>query len=238
MSVEDPEILRERWLLVRERVGEAVRLAGRENGEVTLLAVSKLHPASSIAHLAGLGQVDFGESYVQEAMAKWAELDADSRCVGVQWHMIGHVQSKKAKDVAGKFSLIHSLDSQKLAEALQTRLPQDARQPVLIEINVGREPQKPGIMEEDLPVLAHAVLNMPGLDLQGLMCIPPIFDNGPEARPFFARLRELRDLLRRETGLPLPHLSMGMSGDFKEAIAEGATIVRIGTDIFGPRPIG
>ena len=152
--------------------------------------------------------------------------------------MIGHVQSRKAAQVAGAFALVHTLDSVKLADALEKRAAAlDVVQPVLCEINVGEEPQKAGIMADALPGLAeHVLAHCPHLELQGLMCLPPVFDAGEAARPYFARLYRLREDLRARTGLPLPHLSMGMSGDFAAAVAEGATLVRIGTDIFGPRP--
>ena len=129
----------------------------------------------------------------------------------------------------------HSL--QELADALERHTPASGVQPVLLEINVGDEPQKAGVPVDEAAALAvHVVERCPHLSLEGLMCLPPVFDAGEAARPWFARLRRLRDSLRAECGLPLPHLSMGMSGDFEAAIAEGATIVRIGTDIFGPRP--
>ena len=152
--------------------------------------------------------------------------------------MIGHVQSRKAAQVAGAFALVHTLDSVKLADALEKRAAAlGVVQPVLCEINVGEEPQKAGIMADALPELAeHVLAHCPHLEMQGLMCLPPVFDAGEAARPYFARLYRLREDMRARTGLPLPHLSMGMSGDFAAAVAEGATLVRIGTDIFGPRP--
>ena len=182
--------------------------------------------------------MDFGENYVQEALQKREELAGEPACRNVRWHMIGHVQSRKAAQVAGAFALIHTLDSRKLADGLERRLAVlEARQPVLMEVNVAAEPQKSGIMAEDLPVLAdYIVENCPHLELRGLMCLPPVFDAGEAARPHFARLRVLCEELRARLGLPLPELSMGMSGDFEAAVAEGATLVRIGTDIFGPRP--
>lgn len=152
--------------------------------------------------------------------------------------MIGHVQSRKASIVAGAFDLIHSLDSIHLATALEKHCAvKNAKQKVLIEVNVGEEPQKTGVEMKDLDGLAADVIEKcPHLELQGLMCIPPVYNAGAAARPYFARLRELRDKLSASTGLALPHLSMGMSGDFEWAIEEGATFVRVGTDIFGPRP--
>ena len=231
------EALRARYAAVLERVTAATAAAGRAPGEVTLVAVSKLHPAADVAETAAAGQVDVGENYVQEALEKRAELQARGLCANVRWHMIGHVQSRKAAQVAGAFALVHTLDSVKLADALERHTPASGVQPVLLEINVGDEPQKAGVPVDEAAALAvHVVERCPHLSLEGLMCLPPVFDAGEAARPWFARLRRLRDSLRAECGLPLPHLSMGMSGDFEAAIAEGATIVRIGTDIFGPRP--
>lgn len=232
--------LRERWQEVCARLRDAARVSGREAADIQLVAVSKLHPAAAIAEVAAAGQCDFGENYVQEALAKQDELARNPACARVRWHCIGHVQSRKAAQVAGRFVLIHSLDSAKLALAMEKHLAQPAgpeqQQDVLIQVNVGNEPQKSGLAETELVALAEQVMTLPHLHLQGLMCIPPMFDNGPAARPYFARLRELRDELRPRLGLPLPHLSMGMSGDFVEAVAEGASLVRIGTDIFGSRP--
>jgi len=218
---------------VRERIAHAVRSAGRDPQDVRLVAVSKFHPAWSVAALAAAGQLDFGESYVQEACSKQAELVH----LGLRWHCVGHVQTNKAKNAAGCFYYIHSLDSLKLAQALQRHVPATKRQQVLIQVNVGNEGQKSGVHPGELPVLAEHVAGMPELELVGLMCMPPFFDDGALARPYFALLRELCERLRTRLGLPLPELSMGMSGDFVEAVAEGATILRIGTDIFGSRPV-
>jgi pyridoxal phosphate enzyme (YggS family) len=210
--------------------------AGRPADSVRLVAVSKLHPASDILALAASGQREFGESYAQEALAKQDDLAGQD----ILWHFIGGVQTKKAKLLAGRFALVHSLDSDKLARELAHRATA-ARvlQPVLIEVNMGEE-QKAGVDEDDLPELARLVLSLKqdgcGIDLQGLMCLPPKFDAPEEARPFFARLRSLRETLERGLDVQLPQLSMGMTGDFEAAIEEGATIVRVGTSIFGPRP--
>lgn len=234
----DDSALRERYHSVLERLGEAIARAGRKPEEVRLIAVSKLHPAEDVACVAAAGQVDFGENYVQEALQKRQDLVAQPQGRDIRWHMIGHVQSRKAAQVAGAFALVHTLDSVKLADALEKRAAAlDVVQPVLCEINVGEEPQKAGIMADALPELAeHVLAHCPHLEMQGLMCLPPVFDAGEAARPYFARLYRLREDMRARTGLPLPHLSMGMSGDFAAAVAEGATLVRIGTDIFGPRP--
>lgn len=232
------DVLRERYAHVLERLDAACAAAGRGRDDVVLIAVSKLHPAADVAAVARAGQLDFGENYVQEALQKREELAGEPACRNVRWHMIGHVQSRKAAQVAGAFALIHTLDSRKLADGLERRLAVlEARQPVLMEVNVAAEPQKSGIMAEDLPALAdYIVESCPHLELRGLMCLPPVFDAGEAARPHFARLRVLCEELRARLGLPLPELSMGMSGDFEAAVAEGATMVRIGTDIFGPRP--
>ncbi|MCD7983968.1 MAG: YggS family pyridoxal phosphate-dependent enzyme [Desulfovibrio sp.] len=232
------EALRERYARVLERLDAACAAAGRKREDVTLIAVSKLHPAVDVAEVARAGQLDFGENYVQEALQKREDLAGEPACRNLRWHMIGHVQSRKAAQVAGAFALIHTLDSRKLADGLERRLAVlEARQPVLMEVNVAAEPQKSGLMAEDLPALAdHILEKCPHLELRGLMCLPPVFDAGEAARPHFARLSALREELRGRLGLPLPELSMGMSGDFAAAVAEGATMVRIGTDIFGPRP--
>ena len=235
-------LLLERYARVLDCIDAACASAGRSRESVRLIAVSKLHPAESLAQVAAAGQIDFGENYVQEALQKRQDLSANpataAQCAGIRWHMIGHVQSRKAPLVAGAFNLVHTLDSRKLADAFERRLAEGgARQPVLFEVNVGGESQKSGVMPADLPELADYVLeHCPHLEVQGLMCLPPVFDAGEAARPYFARLRELRDTLSTRLGLPLPELSMGMSGDFEGAVAEGATMVRIGTDIFGPRP--
>ena len=234
-------MLGERYEKVMERLDRAVQAAGRKREEITLIAVSKLHPAQMVAEVAALGQVDFGENYVQEALEKRETLDNMlplERSAALRWHMIGHVQSRKAAQVAGHFDLVHTLDSERLAQALEKRCAQaGVQQRVLIEVNVGEESQKSGVDRKNLSALADYVqASCPHLELQGLMCIPPVFDAGEAARPYFALLRTLAEKLRSEAGLSLPHLSMGMSGDFEWAVMEGATFVRVGTDIFGPRP--
>ena len=231
--------LEERWRRVMEGKAEAERGAGREVGSVRLLAVSKFHPASSIAELFRLGQVDFGENYMQEARAKQAEL-AD---LAIRWHAIGPVQTNKAKEVAGHFSLLHTLGTEALARAVLRRLPENAVQDALIQVNIGEEPQKSGVAPSDIFNFVETLLeggltaeNGAQLRLRGLMCLPPNCGEGELARPYFVRLRELRDGLETRFGLELPELSMGMSGDYRQAIEEGATIIRVGTDIFGERP--
>ena len=170
----DDKYLRPRYLSVLERLETAVCHSGRRKEDVTLVAVSKLHPASMVAAVCDLGQIDFGENYVQEAMEKRAEIEAMDRPRTIRWHMIGHVQSRKASIVAGAFDLIHSLDSIRLATALEKHCAgKNAKQKVLIEVNVGEEPQKTGVEMKDLDGLAAYVIEKcPHLELQGLMCMP------------------------------------------------------------------
>jgi len=228
--------LRERYTEVCESLHAACQKYGRAPSSVRLLAVSKKHAVEDMLALYGFGQQIFGENYVQEALGKAAVLAASGLEPERILHLIGHLQSKKAAQVAGRFALIHSLDSRHLADALEKRLADGALQPVLIEVNIGDEPQKSGLAAQDLEAFAEYLQeHCPHLELQGLMCLPPVFDAGERARPYFARLRKLNEALRTKTGLLLPELSMGMSGDYQAAIAEGATIVRIGTAIFGPR---
>lgn len=226
-------VMAERLAEVRARMAEAARRSGRSPEAVRLVAVSKFHPAEAVRLAALCGQVAFGENYVQEALAKQDELAA----LNLEWHAIGHLQTNKARDVAGRFSLIHGVDSERLARAIAARVPAAAApQAVLVQINIGDEPQKAGVAEADAPAVLEAVLSEPALALKGLMGMPPFFDQPEAARPFFVRLRKLRDTLEVRFGVPLPELSMGMSGDFEAAIEEGATIVRVGTTIFGARP--
>ncbi len=197
------------------------------------MAVSKYHPAESVAALARLGQGEFGENYIQESLVKQGILVEHP----LRWHFIGHLQSNKAGQAAGRFNLIHTVDSLKLARSLQKAAGKVGRpQSVLIQVNIGREEQKGGIPEEGLPELAQAVAGMEFLSLEGLMCMPPFFGEPERARPYFTRLRELKEELQDILGQGLTHLSMGMSGDYVQAIEEGATLVRVGTELFGPRP--
>jgi len=227
------EELAGRLARLKEELAEAAERAGRKPEDVTLVAVSKYHPASDVRDLSLAGQVDFGENYVQEALGKQEEL-ADLK---LRWHFIGGLQSNKAKYVAGKFGLVHSVDSSKLAQALHKKATSlGLVQDILLQVNIAGEVQKSGITEEELPRLAEEAMAAEGLRLVGLMTMPPFFDEPERARPVFARLRELRDGLEARLGVRLPHLSMGMTGDFVPAVEEGATLVRIGTRIFGSRP--
>ncbi len=222
---------------VHKRMEKALEAAQRPAQSLSLVAISKLQPAEAVQYAALAGQVDFGENYVQEALAKQESLAEVLSQKNVRWHFTGHIQSRKAKEVVGRFDLIHTVDSEKLARILeQCAAEKNLRQAILIQVNVGEEEQKSGVSREKLSELTQYILQCPHLELQGLMCLPPVFDAGMAARPHFALLRQLReDLCKEFAGLSLPHLSMGMSGDLEAAILEGATLVRVGTDIFGAR---
>lgn len=221
----------ERLARVHGRIEKACAACGRDPASVTLVAVSKLHDVAAVAAMAACGQKIFGESYIQEALPK-----IDAAPPGLTWHFIGHLQRNKARFAVGRFALIHSLDNMELAQVLQKR-NRDAglTQAVCLQVNVAGETQKSGISPDELPELAETVAAMPELRLEGLMVIPPVFDDPEGARPAFAQLRQLRDALAQRLDMALPVLSMGMSGDLEAAIQEGATHVRVGTDLFGPR---
>jgi len=221
-----------RLVRVQDRIRRACARAGRDPGEVTLVAVSKTKPAAAVADLHKCGQRLFGESYVQEALDKIESLAG----LDITWHFMGRLQKNKAKFIPGRFALVHTLDSLELAHMLH-RKAEDLGlvQDVLLQVNLAAEPQKAGCDQKDLPALAEAVLGLPGLKLQGLMILPP-WDQDPEkSRPWFAGLRRVRDELAAAVGAPLAQLSMGMSHDLEQAVEEGATLVRVGTDLFGER---
>lgn len=226
--------LLDRYESVLLKIKEACHQHGREEKDVQLIAVSKLHSIDAIIEVASFGQKHFGENYVQEALEK-ISLRPD-----LTWHAIGPIQSKKAKDIVGKFKIIQSLSTDSLASSLSKRLLADQvlenqTQDILIQVNIGKEAQKSGVMPEDLISFACMLTKYPQLNICGLMCLPP-FDIEPEkTRQYFEQMRILREKLECELGQSLPHLSMGMSGDFPSAIAEGASMIRIGTDIFGTR---
>lgn len=230
----DHEGLTLRLAEVREEIAQAARRSGRQTDDVRLVAVSKTHPAAAVRVLAAAGQCDFGESYVQEAMDKQSEL---FDLPAIRWHFIGGLQSNKARFVAGAYHLVHSVDSLKLAQALHKKASAcGALQDVLVQVNLGGESQKRGACGDDARCLCEAVMALPGLRLRGLMLMPPWDEDAEAVRPWFAGLRELRDRLSHELGVPLPELSMGMTNDFVQAVEEGATLVRVGTRIFGRRP--
>lgn len=220
---------------IRERVARAAERAGRDADEITLVAVSKTFPAEAIRSAYTAGVRHFGENRLQEFESKRAAVaDLDAT-----WHMIGHVQSNKARKVAEIFSRIDSIDRLSIAEKLDAAIAEHGARrqlAILIEVKLGGEQSKSGIEQAALPQLAGEIARKCAhLQLRGLMTIPPYADNPVESHPYFRRLRELRDALQRETGLALPVLSMGMSHDFEVAIEEGATEIRIGTAIFGQR---
>jgi len=222
-----------RWAEVRARVDAACRAAGRDPAEVTVVAVSKLHPTTAIAAAVAAGVRDLGENYAQELVAKQAELPALDP-TAVRWHFIGRLQRNKAKLVAGKVALVHAVDSIELGAELGKRAAASgAVQPVLIAVNLGGEASKSGVEAADVAALVDGLVGVAGVRVDGLMTMPPPADDPEASRPHFRALRALRDQL----GRALPILSMGMSGDFEVAIAEGATHVRIGTAIFGDRPV-
>ncbi len=222
-----------RWQDTLQELSTAVHKAGRAPGSVSLVAVSKLHPAARVRVLAEAGQLDFGENYVQEAQLKQHDL-AD---FPLRWHFIGRLQTNKARFVAGAYHLVHTVDSLKLARALHKRAQTlGVSQPVLLQVNLAGEKQKGGVPEAELPFLVESVLELSHLELQGLMTMPPYFEDPGLARPLFARLRRIKERLETMLDGELPHLSMGMTQDFAFAVEEGSTLVRIGTRIFGPRP--
>lgn len=213
---------------VRARLADACARAGRPAESVTLLAVSKTKPESAIREAYAAGQRDFGENYVQELTAKAAAL---SDLPGLRWHVIGPLQRNKVKQVVPVASLVHTVDRPQLAEEIDRRAAAAGRVvPVLIEVNAGGEASKAGCAPSEAAALAAAVRGLPHLELRGLMTIPPDTEDREQARPYFKALRALRDALG-----DLPELSMGMSHDFEIAVEEGATIVRVGTAIFGSR---
>lgn len=237
MANVDPaqELLAVRLADVRARLAAASQISGRRPDEVRLIAISKTHPASVIQQVCQLGATDFGENRVQEAEGKIAEIGREN----VRWHLVGHLQANKARRAVNLFDVIHSLDSLDLAQRLDRLCAEEGRDalPVLIQVDLGHEETKSGIDESGLTHLVESLGPLTRLRLIGLMTLPPFFDDPEQSRPFFRRLRELRDELnqRGAFGDRTGELSMGMTHDFEVAIEEGATMVRIGTAIFGER---
>lgn len=222
----------QRLELVEDRIRRACERAGRKREEVLLLGASKSVPAEKIREFFHCGLKVYGENRVQEFLKKYQEL-AD---LSIDWHFIGRLQSNKVKYIIDKVSLIHSLDRDSLLEEVSKRAQKVGKvQDVLIEVNVGGEETKGGVEPSALKNFFERCLNAENIKVVGLMCIPPYREDPQEVRPFFALLRRLRDQLEEEFRVRLPHLSMGMSHDFEIAIEEGATIVRIGTLLFGER---
>ena len=227
-----PQNLPEQLRIVRERIAAAARAARRNVDSVTLLAVGKGQPANTMRAAAQLGVRDFGESYVQEALQKLEAL----RDLALTWHFVGRLQANKTRAVAASFDWVHGIDRLKIAERLSEQRPFHAAPlNVCLQMNIGGEASKGGVAAAELPALAAAVAALPRLKLRGLMCIPPDEPEPARQRASFASLRGALERLNA-TGAHLDTLSMGMSGDFESAILEGATIVRIGTALFGPRP--
>jgi pyridoxal phosphate enzyme (YggS family) len=205
--------------------------AGRDPADVKLLAVSKKQPVSKISAAAAAGQRDFGENFVQEGLDKIQALTK----VSLTWHFIGHLQSNKTRDVAEYFDWVHTIDRPKIAARLSRQRPDDLPPlNICLQVNVDEEPAKSGVRIEELPELARACARLPNIRLRGLMCLPAIRDEFEAQRVPFAKLRQLQQALQ-DDGFELDTLSMGMSNDFRAAVFEGATIVRIGTAVFGER---
>ena len=220
---------------VRARLAAAAQRSGRNPDEVRLIAISKTHPAAVIKQAIELGATDLGENRVQEAEGKITEIGSDD----VRWHLVGHLQANKARRAVTLFDVIHSLDTVDLAQRLDRLCAEEGRAslPVLIQVDLGHEETKSGIDESELTHMVDSLGPLTRLKLIGLMTLPPFFDDPEQSRPFFRRLRELRDELnqRGAFGDRTGELSMGMTHDFEVAIEEGATMVRIGTAIFGSR---
>jgi len=214
---------------IKQRLARACERAGRKREEVLLLGASKYANAQKIREAYQCGVRTFGESRAQDFLKKFEEL----KDLPIDWHFIGNLQTNKVKYIIDKVSLIHSLDRPSLAEEIQKRAERLGKvQDVLIEVNVGKEETKGGVYEEDLEKLFEYCLSLKNLRVLGLMAIPPYKENPEEVRPYFVKLRKLKEKLEDLYKIKLPHLSMGMSGDFEVAVEEGATIVRIGSAIF------
>ena len=225
------ETFRERADAVRAQIASVCAQVGREPRGVTLLAVTKTHPPAAAEYAARYGLPAVGESRVQEGVEKKARCPA-----AIRWELIGHLQSNKARLAATQFDRIQSVDSPKLAELLDRAAGELGRRlPVLLQVNAGEDPGKFGAAPADAPRLLEAALGRAHLQVDGLMTIAPLADDPDVARRCFARLRTERDRLAAQFGVPLPELSMGMTADLEPAVAEGSTLVRVGTALFGPR---
>lgn len=228
------ELIKDRLACVREQIAEAARRAVRRADDITLIAVSKTFPASIIQQAVDAGARDLGENRVQEAVSKISQIRGE----GIRWHLIGHLQSNKARQALSTFDVIHSVDSRALVERLDRIAGEMGRRPVvLVQVDLGGEPTKSGADETELPEIIEALDAARNLNFRGLMTLPPLFDEAELARPYFVRLRRILENLNRsrEPEQMLTELSMGMSHDFSVAIEEGATMIRVGTAIFGAR---
>jgi pyridoxal phosphate enzyme (YggS family) len=228
-------VIADRVAAVRERIARAADRVARRPGEVRLVAISKTHPPEAVRAAFAAGVRDFGENRVQEAEPKIAAT-ADLRESGLRWHLVGHLQSNKARQAAALFEVVQSLDSLDLAFRL-ARLGAEAGQPVrvLVQVDLAGEETKSGLPESELLPVLEALRGREGLRIEGLMVLPPFFEEPERARPYFRRLRSLHDRAQAAGLLEGRELSMGMSHDFEAAVEEGATIVRVGTAIFGER---
>lgn len=228
--------LKENITAVSARIAAAARKAGRDPDEVTLVAATKVQTSETIRAAISAGIKICGENRVQEMAA---HLD-DNAYAGARLHFIGHLQTNKVKQVVGRVDLIESVDSDRLLEAISKRAGElELVQDILLEVNIAGEENKGGISPEQLPFLAQKALELPHIRLRGLMCIPPIVVSGSSNRKFFAQTRQLYVDIRNkiaDNNSDMDCLSMGMSGDFEDAVEEGATLVRVGTALFGPRP--
>jgi pyridoxal phosphate enzyme (YggS family) len=216
---------------VRAQIADAARKAGRPAGDVQLVAISKTHDADKVRAAVEAGQQLFGESRVQEARVKIPLLPS-----ALRWHFVGHLQKNKIRHALPLFELFHGIDSVDLARDMNRIAEEDGAHPrILLEVNVAGEGSKFGFKEEILRSEMEALLALPRLTIEGLMAIPPLAEEAEASREFFARLRQLREALEKEFSMKLPQLSMGMTNDFPIAVEEGATLVRVGTAIFGER---
>ena len=216
---------------VREQIAQAAAKAGRDVKDVELVAIAKTHPVEKVREAVEGGQTLFGESRVQEARAKITELSSN-----IRWHFVGHLQKNKVRPALPLFEMIHSVDSLALAQDINRIAEEEGLYPlVLLEVNVAGEGSKFGFVPDDLREQMEALLALPRLSIEGLMCIPSLAVESEDSRKFFVQVRELRDSLEKEFNMKLPQLSMGMTQDFLIGIEEGATLVRVGTAIFGER---
>jgi pyridoxal phosphate enzyme (YggS family) len=216
---------------IRDRIVEAASDAGRDGAAIRLQAVSKTYPAAVIAEAVAAGQALFGENRVQELQEKQPELPSH-----LEWHLIGPLQRNKVRKVVGKCACLETIDSLKLAKAVSRIADEEGVvQRILLQLRIGGEDSKSGFEEEDLLPLLDELVALPALEIAGVMTIPPPAEKPSDARKYFAEMRGCRDRISERSGLGLSELSMGMSGDFEAAIAEGSTLVRVGSAIFGPR---
>jgi hypothetical protein len=221
----------ENFRKIQDLLAKAAKEAGRKPEQIGLLAVSKKKPVDLVLEAAMAGQRDFGENFVQEGLKKMDEAGRDD----LIWHFIGHLQANKTRPVAERFHWVHTVDRLKIAERLSRQRPRTASDlNVCIQVNIDDEEAKAGVSEANVPELATAINELPGLKLRGLMCIPAVREGLEEQRRPFAKMRLLKELLE-ESGISIDTLSMGMTADYKAAIREGATMVRIGTALFGAR---